>query len=121
MPSFLFSYRVPGKPLQDALAELDDEARAERIAAWRAWFDSMGASLIQRGDPVLDARTVGNCGLDTMVGGYSLVSAEDLDAAVALAETCPGIDSGGGVDVGIIAEVSVSEPIEGTVDGVTAQ
>src|SRR5579859_419245 len=37
---------------------------------------------------------------DTALGGYSLIRAADLDAAVAVAKTCPGLESGMTVEVG---------------------
>jgi hypothetical protein len=105
MATFLFSYRVPRTPLAQVLAELDESQRAARMAAWNAWFDHLGANLVQRGDPVNDARTLGTCTEDTRIGGYSVVSADDLDAAVELARGCPGLEWGGGVEVGEFIEL----------------
>jgi hypothetical protein len=105
MATFLFTYRVPRKPLSEVLAELDEPARAARMAAWNRWFDSIGASVVERGNPVNDARTVGAGVADTRIGGYSLVTAADFDAAVALAKGCPGVAWGGGVEVGEFIEL----------------
>jgi hypothetical protein len=73
---------------------------AESMAAWNAWFESLGADLVDRGNPTFTTSTLGNCGTDTALGGYTLVSAGDLDAALALAKSCPVLQSGGGVEVG---------------------
>ena len=108
MATFLFSYRVPRKPLSETLAELDEAGRTARIAAWNAWFESMGASVIERGNPVNDARTVGTADPDMRIGGYSVVSAADMDAALALARGCPGLEWGGGVEVGEFIELPVA-------------
>ena len=120
MATFVFTYRVPQQPLSEALAALDEPARAARIAAWNSWFDSMGASLVEKGNPVNDARTVGTAA-GTRIGGYSLVSADDFDAAVALAKGCPGLEWGGGVEIGEVVEMGeparvmgVAEPAAGT-------
>ena len=72
----------------------------EAIARWNAWFAGLGASLVDRGNPVVARSSVGNCGTDTMLGGYTLITAEHRAAAVALAEGCPIIAEGGGVEVG---------------------
>ena len=112
MPTYLFSYRTPNRPLDEVLAELDEAGRAARIAAWNTWFDSMGESVLKRGNPVVDARALGNCGPGTRVGGYTFITADDLDAAVALAEGCPGVEWGGGVEVGVIREVTAAESID---------
>jgi hypothetical protein len=108
MPTFLFSYRVPNIPLQERLAEMDASARAEAIARWNSWMESLGASLLDRGNRVADARKLGKCDGDTRSGGYSLVTAEDLEAAVALAKGCPGLEMGGGVEVGLVAALPPS-------------
>ena len=111
MSTFLFSYRVPRKPLQQQLAELDDAAREARLAAWVAWFDDIGDALVDQGNPVADVHTVGECGATTRVGGYSLVSADDLESAIAIAKRCPGLEWGGGVEVGDVFEMaSISGP-----------
>ena len=105
MATYLFSYRVPRTPLREALDQLDDAAREARLAAWVAWFEGMGPSLVARGNPVADALPVGECGPDTRVGGYSIISADSIDEAVALANDCPGIVWGGGVEVGTLLEM----------------
>jgi hypothetical protein len=38
-------------------------------------------------------------------GGYTIITAEDLDTALALAERCPIIADGGGVEVGVLTHV----------------
>ena len=105
MSTFLFSYRVPRKPLREQLAELDDAAREARLAAWVAWFEDIGGALVDQGHPVADVQAVGECGSATRVGGYSLVSAGDLESAIAVAKRCPGLEWGGGVEVGAVFEM----------------
>ena len=95
MSTFLFSYRMPKDYRPGS---------AGTVAAWNAWFDSMGANLVDRGNPVLGSSALGNCGADTRLGGYSLITADDLEAAVALAKGCPALQDTGGVEVGVITE-----------------
>jgi hypothetical protein len=90
MSTFLFSYRTPptyagGSP--------------ENRAAWGAWFQALGANLVDPGKPVADRRTLGHCPPGSLQGGYTLVTADDIDAAVVLAEGCPGLKDGFGVEV----------------------
>jgi hypothetical protein len=69
---------------------------AEAFAAWNAWFERLGDSLLDRGNPVLGERSsLGDCGGDTELGGYTLITADDLDVAIALARGCPRLDEGG--------------------------
>ncbi len=70
MAKFLLSYRVP----KDYTP-----GRPETVAAWTAWFDSMGANLADQGLPVIESSSLGNCGADTRLGGYSLVIADRRD------------------------------------------
>jgi hypothetical protein len=90
MSTFVFTYRAPK----------DHRGSAEAADAWSAWFERLGPRLKDRGNPVFEATTLGNCGADTTLGGYSLVRARDLQAAVELARDCPALGYGGGVDIG---------------------
>jgi hypothetical protein len=90
MPSYLITNRAP-----KGYAGSQDAA-----AAWTAWFDRLGASLEERGNPAFDRSTLGNCGPDTVLGGYTLITAGSLAAAVALATDHPLLTRGGGVEIG---------------------
>ena len=76
MATFVFTYRAP----QNYTLGTPDG-----IAAWSSWFESMGAHLADMGQPVAEATTVGDCGEIRPLGGYSLITADDLGEAVALA------------------------------------
>ena len=78
----------------------------EAMAAWTAWFEGLGAHLADRGNPVFERCTLGNCGPDTQLGGYTLLIADDLEAALALAAGCPLLAEGGGVEVGKLTELN---------------
>src|SRR5207249_5714988 len=56
----------------------------EAAAAWAAWFDELGDHLVDRGNPAFARTTVGNCGPGTVLGGYTLIDADDLAAAAEL-------------------------------------
>jgi hypothetical protein len=90
MPTYLITNRAPKKY----------RGSADTVAAWNAWFERLGANLVDRGNPVFARRMLGNCGTDTELGGYTLVIADNLEAAVALAKGCPHLVVGGGVEVG---------------------
>ncbi len=48
---------------------------------------------------------MGTCDDSTRLGGYSFVTADDLESAVALAKSAPVLATGGGVEVGEITEI----------------
>jgi hypothetical protein len=103
MSKFLFSYRVPD----------DYKPGGETGRVWEAFFDSLGDRKIDLGHGVIAVRRVGNLGDGTRLGGYSMVEADDLEHAAALAADCPALSLGGGVEVGAVPEFPVptaSEP-----------
>jgi len=99
MTTFLFSYRMPKGYVP---------SRTDAAAAWTAWFEELGTSVSDRGNPVFESASLGHCGDDTTLGGYSLITAEDLEEALALAKGCPVLAEGAGVEVGVITEINLS-------------
>ena len=65
----------------------------------------MGDHVVDVGQPVSETAELGHCGAGTRLGGYSLISADDLEAAVTLANGCPALAEGAGVQVGQLAEL----------------
>jgi hypothetical protein len=96
MAKYLFSYRVPS----------DFAPGPDTSAEWEAWLGGLGESLVDFGHAITDYASLGAVGGgDSKVVGYSMVAAEDLDSAVALAKDCPALRAGGGVEVGPVMEV----------------
>lgn len=96
MPDFVLTYRTPA----------GYTPTADTTRAWYAWFEEMGDHLVELGRPVVERASIGESSpLRTELGGYSIVSAPDLEAALAIAKGCPGLDLGGGVEVGQLGQV----------------
>ena len=97
MGKFVFTYRAPSDytPFQP-----------ETVGEWMAWFEGLGSQLVDAGQPVREARQIGDCGPDQRLGGFSIVSADDLDGALELAQGCPGLAAGFGVEVGALTDPS---------------
>lgn len=74
----------------------------ESAAAWGAWFHSIEGSLVDGGNPFGEGRLVTSDGTTELSAamkpatGYSIVSAESIDAAQKLLDGCP---ADGGVQV----------------------
>jgi hypothetical protein len=97
MAKYVISYRAP----KDYVPGREDD-----MAAWAAWFKSIGEDLAEFGSPVRDTIQIGDCGAGQRLRGYSVISANDLDAARLVAQRCPGLqDAGFGVEVGAVEEM----------------
>ena len=95
MAIYVFSYRVPS----------DYRPNAETRADWQSWFGGMGSALVDVGNAVTEYASLGEVGgSGSRVVGYSVVCAEDMDSALALAKDCPTLRVGGGVEVGPVME-----------------
>jgi hypothetical protein len=111
MPTFVFSYRnTPGYT-----------PNPETTAAWIAWFEGMGDHLADLGKPAARSTAIGNCGPGTELGGYSLINADDLDAALEVAKGCPHLTRGGGVEVGELREVPAEVRVTADAAGTSGQ
>jgi hypothetical protein len=75
------------------------EAQEAAMAAWGAWFGSLGDAARDWGAPFGANGAVGGGPATTGLTGYSVLEADDLASAVKLAEGCPIIADGGRVDV----------------------
>jgi hypothetical protein len=99
MTNYVFSYRVPSSYVPAADAGLE----------WQAWFGGMGPALVELGHAITDYASLGEVGgSDSRAIGYSIVAADDMDAALALAQDCPALRVGGGVEVGPVMGVEGS-------------
>ena len=78
----------------------------EARAAWEAWFGKLGDALVDKGNAVLGDRGVsGEAGTILPLGGYTIVTAADLEEATGLASGCPILQEGGAVEVGMLTPV----------------
>jgi hypothetical protein len=82
----------------------DEAERNAQYARWGQWFGELGSAVVDGGAATGTAKTVGpgdsvSDGGSRGLTGYSIVSADSLDAAVELAKGCPVLEIGGAVDV----------------------
>lgn len=101
MSNYLFTYHGGGIPETE-------EDQKKVMEAWGAWMGGLGDALVDQGNPVGPSATVATDGstapfqTSDTVTGYSIVGADSLDDALALAKGCPIRDDGGWVEVGEI-------------------
>ena len=89
MSSYLFSFR----------GARDSVLLPETSDAWAKCQLQLGPRLKDRGYPALTAETIGALADATTLGGYSVIRATSLAAAVELARGCPHLQDGGAVEI----------------------
>jgi hypothetical protein len=95
MPSYVFTYRQPK----------DQPLNMEAADEWFKWFDEIGEHITVPGSAVSSARQLGNVDGGQRVSGFTVISARDLDHAAELAQGCPAIRQGFGLEVGELLEI----------------
>jgi hypothetical protein len=105
MTQYLFTYRsVPGYDWFDDPTGLPD---------WQTFLEKIEPNMVDPGWPSFVPTTlIGETGPSTQVGGYSVVTADSLEEAVAMAKGVPTVTRGGGVEVAVLAELPHEHPAE---------
>ena len=96
MANFLLLYhggKMPESP----------EEGAQVTKAWTDWFGELGGAVVDGGNPVSRSRTVSPAGsvseAASDISGYSVIKADNLEAAVELAKGCPVLLGDASVEV----------------------
>ena len=85
----------------------ENEAEQQAVVKeWEAWYGKIGSALVDGGDPFSPkAQTIASDGkvsdgaMGMMASGYSIIKADSLDAAVAMAKGCPVLKGGAKITV----------------------
>ena len=95
MSKYIFLYRGPAPPMSD----FTPEQQAEQMDAWGQWIGRLGTSLTDVGTPFGERTSLADDGSSAAPGdlnGYSIVEADSLDSAKALADKHPFLAEGKG-------------------------
>src|SRR5262245_36017189 len=91
MPKYVIAY-LGGKRVANP------EARAAQMARWKAWVDGLGRRMINPGMPLGQGKLVSSDGVSERgpnhLTGFSIVLADDMDAALDIAQACPFLEIG---------------------------
>jgi hypothetical protein len=107
MPNYVVLYNAPVSA-SDQMGNNDPEMAAAVMQAWNDWSAKVGSGMVDLGTPLGNGRrvTAGGSGeADTEVAGYSILSAEDVESAVALLDGHPHLQMPG-------ASIEVHETLE---------
>ncbi len=104
MAKYLFVYHGGTHP------ETEEEL-ASVLDAWGQWLGSMGAAVVDGGNPVgmsstvnPDGSVVDNGGANPTTG-YGLFEASDLNDAITKARGCPILEAGGSVELAEVMDM----------------
>ncbi len=80
------------------------EEGKRHFAKYMDWLTSLGDSAVSPANPLKNTSTVNPDGTVTTGGsstmsGYTIIEAESMDGALAIAKACPFLDIGGSLEV----------------------
>lgn len=106
MPNYIIAYY--GEPKFKSREE-----GAQHMAKWKTWMGGLGEAIVNPGYPMGKSKTVSASGVsvsDSTVAnrltGFSIVKADNMDAALAMVKGCPHLEHGT-VDVGEAMEMGM--------------
>jgi len=103
MANYIIAYRGGKRP--DSA-----EQRSRHMEKWQAWIGGLGDDAVNPGTPlgkskIVSANGVSDDGGPTALTGYSIVKADNMDAALEIAKKCPLLDLDGTLEVAQIKEM----------------
>jgi hypothetical protein len=90
MPNYVLAYHGGSKPETP-------EQGAAHMARWKVWVEDLGDAMVNPGTPMGMSKTVTAAGVTDDGGpnplsGFSIVSADSMEAAIEIAKNCPFIE-----------------------------
>ena len=104
MPKFVFAYH-------GGTAPRTPEEGEEVMGQWMAWYQGMGAAVLDGGGPAGPSKTVSPKGVSddggaNPISGFTLIEAADIAAASEMAKGCPMVvDGSGSVEIAEIMQM----------------
>lgn len=96
MSKFIYLYRGPATPMD----QFTEEQSAAQMEAWGAWMGKVGPALVDGGAPFAGGTAVVDDGsteaASSDLTGYTIVEAENLEAAKAFTQGHPFLSEGNG-------------------------
>lgn len=98
MPNYVLTFHGEMAPMPDDPAEMEAQ-----MNEWGAWYGSMGDAVVDGGAPFAESASIGPDGKSTAnpasITGYTVVTANDIEAATAMAQGCPVLKYGHSVQI----------------------
>jgi len=86
------------------------EEGAKHMAKWKAWVGGLGDAVVNPGTPLGKSKIVSSSGVSddggpNAMSGFSIVKADNMDAALEMAKGCPFLELGGTLEVAEVMEM----------------
>lgn len=90
------------------------EAGQRHFAKYMEWLSSLGDAAVSPANPLTHTHTVHpdgsvSAGGATTMSGFSIVQADSIDAALAMAKTCPFLQIGGSIEVSELMQMPTNK------------
>ena len=103
MPQFVITYIGGNRPASE-------EEGMQHMKKYRAWLAALGEAAVSPANPLAHTHTVNPDGTvveggKSSMSGYTIVAADSLDDAIAIARDCPFLDVGGSLEVSELTQM----------------
>ncbi|MEO7350643.1 MAG: YciI family protein [Marmoricola sp.] len=108
MSKFVFIYHAPMPPAE--AAPPSPEQMEAVMGEWNAWAGKVGDGMVDFGTPLaggVRVTTDDTSPSTREVAGYSIIEANDLDAALALAKNHPHLNMPGGCEIEVHESLAI--------------
>ena len=104
MPRFIMTYIGGDRPSSE-------EEGQKQFARYQQWLGSLGDAAVSPMNPIRGTRTLSAGGAESEgssvgMSGYTIVEADDLEAALAMARNCPFLEINGTLEVSELVQMS---------------
>lgn len=94
MKKFMIIYHAP-QSAQEMMANATPEDAKKGMEPWIAWQKKFEENIVDMGSPIGMSKKVTKSGVsdsDSTINGYSIIKAEDMDAALKVVENHPHLE-----------------------------
>lgn len=105
MLKFVFVYH--GGP-----SSMSQEEGQAHMVKWMSWMESLGNAVVDRGYAVGKSKTAGPTGIlndggANPLSGFTVIQAENIEAALEMALSSPHVDVGGTIEVAPVMNMAM--------------
>jgi hypothetical protein len=88
------------------------EEGQEHFAKYKKWLASLGAAMVSPANPLKATHTIApdgsvSAGGNTGMSGYTIIEADSIDAALAMAKACPFLEINGTLEVSELMQMNM--------------